>query len=326
VLVGAQPESGTILRSLYHAWRVDGPSHAPVSVFPRDARTGVQVWSGERGYPGDPNYLDFHKKRFPGGHRYWRVTGHAVDASARELYSPEYAAGRVEAHAQHFVGLLREVLASSFTDDPNAPVPVLSAPFDAELFGHWWFEGAAWLEAVCRHLHAQASNSSRIEMVQCSQYLDRWPRAGSLAMNEGSWGAEGSNRVWLNPETSWTWGYIYAAERFVRTLATGTRWQAEELAGRVARQLCRELLLLESSDWQFLITTGAARDYAEMRFHTHNDQFQELKALWEMLETGAVLSTEQIDRLHEIEARDPIFPEIDPAMWAEGARENRTDA
>ena len=135
-------------------------------------------------------------------------------------------------------------------------------------------------------------------------------------MNEGSWGAEGNNQVWLNPETSWTWQHIYPAERFVRELATADEWQTSELGRRILQQLCRELLLLESSDWQFLITTGAARDYAEMRFCTHNDQFAELRAMWQTLLQEGALNTDQDTRLAEIELRDAIFPELDPGLWA----------
>lgn len=309
-------------RSLYHAWRVGtepaADSHQ-VSIFPRDPRTGLQVWSGEFGYPGDPNYLDFHKKRFPGGHRYWQVTGHHVDLGDKLPYWPQHAAERARAHAAHFVSLLRETLEPSFSRESDTPPPVLTAPFDAELLGHWWFEGSQWLEAVCRRLHEVSRESTTpIVPIQCSQYLDLYPRAGSISMNEGSWGAEGNHQVWLNPETSWTWQHIYPAERFVREMASQGGWRESDLGCRVARQLCRELLLLESSDWQFLITTGAARDYAEMRFGTHNEQFFELRSMWECVRDQRSLSEAQMARLEEIEKRDAIFPDLDPALWAAG--------
>ena len=89
------------------------------------------------------------------------------------------------------------------------------------------------------------------------------------------------------------------------------------------QQLCRELLLLESSDWQFLITTGAARDYAESRFLTHNDQFLELKTIWQAFEHDGALNEHMTTRLAEIEHRDSIFPDIDPSFWAEGASQTR---
>ena len=125
-------------------------------------------------------------------------------------------------------------------------------------------------------------------------------------MNEGSWGADGNHQVWLNPETTWTWTHIYPAEQFVRQLATEGGPRDSDTKERVARQLCRELLLLESSDWQFLITTGAARDYAEMRFVTHCDQFAELKRMWESLGRDEPVSEAQLERLMEIETRDPM--------------------
>jgi 1,4-alpha-glucan branching enzyme len=304
-------------RRLYQPYFVAGPydKSAATTVFPRDPRTGIQVWSGDAGYPADGNYLDFHKKRWPGGHRYWSVTGPGVDMADKRPYDPAAAAERVRSHASHFVHLVWESLELAMKD--KIP-PILCSPFDAELFGHWWFEGPLWLETVVRTLHNYPIG---IELISCSEYLSHYPRAGFVAMHEGSWGAEGSNHVWMNPETSWTYQRIYAAELDTREIATGGRWREDPLAMRIAQQLCRELLLLESSDWQFLITTGAARDYAEMRFATHNDQFNELKGIWQSLETDGCISTVQQGRLEAIEQRDSIFPQIDPAFWATGAHE-----
>jgi 1,4-alpha-glucan branching enzyme len=306
-------------RSLYQPYYVDGPydKHYATTIFPRDPRTGIQVWSGDSGYPGDGVYLDFHKKRWPGGHRYWRVTGPRVDLGDKQPYYPKEAAERVKSHASHFVHLVYEALKPGFQD--SIP-PILCAPFDAELFGHWWFEGAMWLEAIARILH---DYDTSIEMISCSEYLDRYPRGGFLAMPEGSWGAGGQNEVWLNPDTSWTYTHIYPAELFTREVATSNLWRESELGGRIARQLCRELLLLESSDWQFLVTTGAARDYAEARFMAHNDQFNEIKSFWKTFEDTAQLTVAQEARLAEIERRDSVFSDIDPGFWAAGAKQEK---
>jgi 1,4-alpha-glucan branching enzyme len=303
-------------RSLYRAWYVEGKYGAPdeklepVTVFPRDPRTGLQVWSGELGYPGDGNYCDFHKKRWPGGHRYWRVTGPHVDMGDKEPYYPHEAQGRVQSHASHFVHLVYEALKAGFSE---AKPPILCAPFDAELFGHWWFEGPLWLEAVARTLHEYPCG---IELISCSDYLQKYPRAGFIAMHEGSWGAEGTNQVWLNPETSWTYTHIYPAELYVREVCSAGKWKDTPLGTKIVQQLCRELLLLESSDWQFLITTGAARDYAELRFLTHNEQFTELKNIWESFEEQGALNEHQGARLAAIAERDSIFADLDPALWS----------
>ena len=304
-------------RSLYQPYYVDGPydkRHA-ATIFPRDPRTGVQVWSGDSGYPGDGNYLDFHKKRWPGGHRYWQVTGSKVDMGDKQPYWPQDAAERTKGHASHFVHLVYQALKDGFND--SIP-PILCAPFDAELFGHWWFEGVLWLEAVARNLHEY---NTGIQLISCADYLDQYPRAGFIAMHEGSWGAEGTNQVWMNPETSWTYTHIYPAELYTRKVATEAKWNDGALGKRIMKQLCRELLLLESSDWQFLITTGAARDYAEKRFLTHNDQFNEVKAIWQAFEKDGSITGEHETRLAEIELRDGVFEDIDPALWAEGAKQ-----
>jgi 1,4-alpha-glucan branching enzyme len=302
-------------RRLYQPYYVDGPydKKLAVTIFPRDPKTGIQVWSGDYGYPGDSAYLDFHKKRWPGGHRYWRVTGSRVDMEHKEPYDPQAAAAKVKEHASHFVHLVWQALQSSFSD--SVP-PILCSPFDAELFGHWWFEGPLWLEAVARTLHDYPTG---ITLTTGSQYLDQYPRAGFIQMHEGSWGAEGTNHVWMNPETSWTYTHIYPAEIYTREVCTSTRWRDGALGERIAKQLCRELLLLESSDWQFLITTGAARDYAELRFETHNDQFNDLKATWETFAATGSITAEQGERLAAIELRDSIFPDIDPGFWAAGS-------
>jgi 1,4-alpha-glucan branching enzyme len=309
-------------RSLYQPYFVDGSylqdeRCGAVTIFPRDPRTGIQVWSGDAGYPGDGHYLDFHKKRWPGGHRYWRVTGPRVDIGDKEPYFPQEAAARVQGHAAHFVHLVHEALQSAMAD----PVPpILCSPFDAELFGHWWFEGPLWLEAVARLLHESPNG---VSLISCSDYLAHYPRAGSIAMQEGSWGAGGDNQVWMNPETGWTYTHLYPAELYTREVCSGGRWRDSPLGKEIVQQLCRELLLLESSDWQFLITTGAARDYAELRFLTHNDQFLELKAIWQAFEMDGHLNEFQTSRLAAIQHRDGIFPEIDPEFWAKRAHADR---
>ncbi len=309
----------TTPRSIYQTYLAasvyDG---APATAFPRDPRTGMQVWSGEHGYPGDGNYLDFHKKRWPGGHRYWRVTGTHVGMGDKQPYHPAQAAERVRAHAAHFVELVADALAAE-TNAANPPI--LSALFDAELFGHWWFEGPQWLEAVAREIHTR---SGPVALITSVDYLDRFGRAGTIAMPGGSWGAGGGDQVWLNERTSWTWTHIYPAERTTRAICSADLWRTSALAGRIVRQLCRELLLLESSDWQFLITTGAARDYAEMRFRTHLEQFASLEECWRTYEAGGSLSPEQEVRLSQIEERDSIFPDLDPGFWAAGAQAQAT--
>lgn len=304
-------------RTLYQPYFVDSPDGEPsATVFPRDPRTAAQVWSSEIGYPGDFSYLDFHKKRWPGGHRYWRITGDPVGMNDKQPYYPLDAAEKVRSHAEHFVQTVCDTLRPGLGDEIPS---ILTAPFDAELFGHWWFEGVHWLEAVARAFHRSGAG---VQLISAAEYLDLHPRAGIISMQEGSWGAEGNHQVWMNPDTSWTYTHIYPAELYVREAVTSGPWRGSVLGKRILQQLCRELMLIESSDWQTLITTGAARDYAEARFLTHNDQFNEIKGIWHAFATTGMIAEEQLTRLTEIEERDRIFPDLDPEFWAEGSKAN----
>lgn len=123
--------------------------------------------------------------------------------------------------------------------------------------------------------------------------------------------------MWLNDQTAWTWTHIYAAEARVRAIATEGKWLDGAVGERIAKQLCRELLLTESSDWQFLITTEAARDYAEHRFTTHVEQFRELEQAWEEFSSTGHLTERTEQRLEEIEKRDNLFADIDPGLWTQ---------
>jgi 1,4-alpha-glucan branching enzyme len=161
-----------------------------------------------------------------------------------------------------------------------------------------------------------ARPESRIKLISCTDYLDQFPPAGYVALPEGSWGAESNNSVWLNEDNAWTWKHIYPAELAVQQIAKSELWRGNEIATRLVKQICRELLLLESSDWQFLITTKSARDYAEKRFDTHLQQFRVLLDTWRRFEGTRQISAERVQELEAIELRDGVFPDIDPELWA----------
>lgn len=299
-------------KNFYRPYFTDSPDHkTQVAFFTRDPRTGVQVWSGDHGYPGDANYLEFHKKRWPGGNRYWQITGNKIDLGLKQPYHPEIALGKTAEHARHFAGITADALRQHGKNGAGAAI--LTAPFDSELFGHWWFEGPEFLKNVVREF---ARPESPIKLTSCAEYLDKFPPAAYVALPEGSWGAESNNSVWLNDNTAWTWKHIYPAEIAVQQMANSGLWRGHEVGTRLAKQLCRELLLLESSDWQFLITTRAARDYAEKRFNTHLDQFRSLLDSWRRFEATREVSSEKILELEAIELRDSVFPELQPERWA----------
>lgn len=285
-----------------------GLTHAPVAVFSRDHKTGEQVWSGDSGYPGDPGYLEFHKKHYPGNLRYWRVSWPKDDLSRKELYEPYVAEARIYAHAEHFVTLIRETLAEHRR---RVGTPgFITAMYDTELYGHWWFEGPEFLYHVLRRLH----EDPEIAVSTCRDYLNAHPPKNVVSLPEGSWGEGGYHWIWLNEWTAWTWEKIYEAEQEMIGLAQ--QYGGESRVETLLRQAARELLLLESSDWQFSISTFTSRDYAEQRVNYHFTKFKQIADLVRRTAAGEEIPPEDWNHLGEAEDRDRCFPEVNPQWWA----------
>jgi 1,4-alpha-glucan branching enzyme len=307
-----KPSSATP-RSPYAPYRVasrGGTGHA-VAFF-RDPRTTLQVWSRDHGYPGEFSYLEFHKKHFPGGLRFWKITDASHDLGSKQIYDPKVARDKVHLQARHFVELVQATIKDARMETEDA---VVCSPYDSELFGHWWFEGPMFLGEVAREMAR-----TKVAAMTLSEALEAVPPAATLSLPEGSWGEGGDHRVWLNPDTEWTWDRVYSAE---------AEWV--ELAGRdvkhrdwkrVLTQATRELLLLQASDWQFLITTGAARDYAERRVAEHYAGFKRLSEIMRHLQQGDPMSVDAADLLRRLEREDFCFPDLDPA-WGLNANAAR---
>jgi 1,4-alpha-glucan branching enzyme len=262
----------------------------------------MQIWSRHHGYPGDESYLEFHKIRWPGGLKLWRVSGANVDLGDKRPYEPAVALERASGHAAHFVHLLETLVPGKGTAQG-----VIVAPFDTELFGHWWFEGPDFLAAMFRALRGRPDGPVRA--VTASQHLAANPPRAALQLAEGSWGANGDHRMWRNERTAWTWQRLGALEDAFWDVARPAL--AVPAARPVLAQAARELLLAQASDWQFIISTGAVADYAERRFTLHCEDAERLiGALAAGLagDGGAVAAAARI--VDELAARDALFPDV----------------
>lgn len=304
VMAGAEHPTYHRDRSPHRPYVVASRGGAGEAVaFTRDPRTTFQVWSRDAGYPGDGRYLEFHKKHFPGGVRYWRVTDPRLDLGGKQVYDPQAALEVARGHAAHFAHLVAEELRA---EAQRSTRPVVTCnPYDTELFGHWWFEGPVFLAEVLRRLP-----ETGVEVEALGAYLDRHPAAEAITLLEGSWGEGGDHRVWLNRETQWTWEMLYGAEEEFWTLAGGVPWEGRPVLGRLLAQLARELLLLQASDWQFLITTQAARNYAESRFAEHYAHFTRLSHLVRRSAEGQPMPADDEAFLAGREAQDFPFPDV----------------
>ena len=282
----------------------------PVAVFSRNPETSIQVWSGEHGYPGDGWYLDFHKKHFPGGHRYWRVTSAKSDLAEKKTYEPHRAAERVPENAGHFKQLVKDLLWRH--NQEGGGHGILCAAYDTELFGHWWYEGVEWLYHVIKWVH----DDPDLRLATCSEFLADHGPSTVISLPEASWGQGGFHWIWLNEWTTWTWKHIYRAEAEMHALAVEFGERDDSQLQDILRQCARELLLLESSDWQFLISTWSARDYAEARAAYHAQAFQRLAAMARKCGRGEAVDHVDWTFLGDCQRRDAIFPDVEPKWWA----------
>jgi 1,4-alpha-glucan branching enzyme len=311
--------------------------HAPVmcpngtAVFARDLETSQQVWSAEVGYPGAAAYREFYRdigwdlpldyllpyldtdgNRKHLGLKYHRITGRAVPQHAKEPYHPSEARRKAAEDASHFV---RERIAqaielrNTFEGHP----PLVVSPYDAELFGHWWFEGPQFLDFFFRAL---ANENDAIAAVTPGDFLDAGIPIQIQEPTASSWGENGYYKVWINQKNSWMYPYQHDAEQ--RMTEAADRFNdnvhaPSELQKRILDQMARELLLAQSSDWAFQIYQGTTVEYSTRRFTSHIQRFDLLAGLLESVSDGrgSVPSNDDQLLLAEIEGRDNIFSEID---------------
>ncbi len=289
-----------------------------VYAFGRDPACSRQVWSAEEGYPGDPLYREFYRDagwdaprellgallddgpRKNVGLKLHRVTG-KVPLAAKEPYVPAWARERARAHARHFLGerarQIAEIRARIGVE------PLLTAPYDAELFGHWWYEGPEFIEAIFRQAHEHPT----LHLTTPSEWLHRHPEAQIVSPAPSSWGDRGYWDVWLNGETAWIYRHLHRAEERMIELAT-TFAAPSELEHRALTQAGRELLLAQSSDWAFIISMKTTVPYAVKRTRTHLTSFDRL---YHQLVDGGLDAA----FVAELEARSPIFSELDWRHW-----------
>lgn len=288
-------------------------TRAGPAAFARDPESSRQVWSAESGYPGEPAYREFYRDvgfdlppehvfaesvakspRFT-GLKYYRITGRARE---KEIYNRAWAENAARAHAEHFYeGRRRQMqeLQSTGFD------PIVVMPFDAELFGHWWYEGPLFLEHFIRNA---ARNGEEIQLATPSDYLAGHSTQEVVAPAASSWGENGYWGMWLDPSNSWIYPHLHSVARRMTELARANDAGVSAMIDRVLKQLARELLLAQASDWAFLMKTGTARHYASRRTTDHISRFNQLA---EQLTRGTV----DEDFLSDCERRDNLFPNVD---------------
>jgi 1,4-alpha-glucan branching enzyme len=302
-----------------HGVSSDGTTPGPVTALARDPRICEQVWSGWVGYPAHGDYLEFHKKWGPRrGLRYWRVTGKDVDLGEKHLYDPEPIKGRIFEHSRHFCDFVKSRLQEYHRQTGRHGVA--TATFDAELFGHWWFEGPQFLRDVILTLNADPD----VDVVTAEQFLHHHPPDKVISMPPGSWGEGGDDRVWANEKIAWMLEIEYRCEALFGKLTYHLPWRRRQQLREILDKAGRELLLLQASDWPFVISRGQAVDYGIKRFMQHVSRFESLGGIAEKLAAdshylGKLNEVEKFE-MQDADVHDVIFPQIDLEWWNERER------
>ena len=287
-----------------------------VAAFARDPESSQQVWSAKEGYPGDFDYREYYsdigfereldyiapyildgKTRINTGIKYHRVTG---GDSPKDVYNPRQAWTKARTHAQDFVDKrLRQMDRLGTTMDRP---PIIVAPYDAELFGHWWFEGAYWLESVLR---LASEPTSGIRLTSCGDYLKQQPSIQVATPAASTWGDQGYSGYWINETNDWIYPLLHKAELEMEKMAHDVQGLAlTPLQTRALNQAARSILLAQASDWPFIMKSGTTIDYANKRVTDHLARFNYLHDSFRK------------NRINEryltaLEIMDNIFPDID---------------
>lgn len=276
----------------------------------RDQSSSVEVWSRKVGYPGHPDYREFFKdiayereRDYLGeyfyagdspietGFKYYKITG----TEKKELYKPWQAMNLVSEHASRFLTHREAAVAKLSPLMKQTETPFICCPYDAELFGHWWFEGPQFIEC----LFEKAAASHFLEMASAETMLIAKKSKQTYNPAFSSWGEGGFGLVWINHEVEWVYPLYYQMLAcFRECLRQKTRLKEKK---ELLAQMAREILLLQASDFVFMIHNHSSKEYAEKRIREHFNSFM---ALYHLFSTEQKKSKE----IEEIMNKDNIFP------------------
>tara|TARA_Y100001968_G_scaffold319265_1_gene350544 strand:- start:1624 stop:3189 length:1566 start_codon:yes stop_codon:yes gene_type:complete len=288
-----------------------------VAFFGRDSESTLPVWSARDGYPGNPNYREFHrdlgwdlstkelekigfKEKRPLGIKLFKITSQNTSLENKQKYDPQAAKESVEKDAKNYIADRKKQLIK--LEKSMNIEPLLIAPFDAELFGHWWFEGPSFLS----QLFIQ-SKKEDIKFITLKEALQINPQIQLCNPSPSSWGQGGFHNYWLNESNAWIiLEWSKAGEEMVSICSKGLKKESDI---RVIEQAGRELLLSQSSDWSFILKAGTTTELARERIDLH------LKRFWMLIDS--IKNNKSFNPIHlkEIEKEDCIFPLISPTDW-----------
>ncbi len=326
---------GVLLAKPAPKYGVFAPIKTPAGLycFGREQSSSMEVWSRKTGYPGHPEYREFFKDiaheresdylgdyflaagtHIETGLKYYRITG----SEDKKVYRPWNALRLVEDHARLFVAN-REATVSSLLPNMDGNKASILCPYDAELFGHWWFEGPLFIEKMFE----RAASSNVVEMASLEDSVPS-KAAGTAADSEvhkpifSSWGEGGFGEVWMNDDVAFQYPLFFRMRKMMdelksrilhgartasRTAIGNSRGSKNSITKRFLAQMARELVLFQASDWAFMIHNNSAADYARARLNGH---YENVCALYR----ETVKSNPDMRLLKKLEQKNNLFPWI----------------
>ena len=288
-----------------------------VAFFGRDSESTLPVWSARDGYPGNPNYREFHRdlgwdlpidnlkkiginEKRPLGIKLFKVSQRNTSLENKQPYDPEVAQANVKDDANKYIKERKKQLIK--LSDSMEVEPILIAPFDAELFGHWWFEGPQFLS----HIFIESKKES-IKLITLREALQSISKVQLCNPSPSSWGQGGFHNYWLNESNAWiVHEWSKASREMVSICSKGLK---KELDIKIIKQAGRELLLSQSSDWSFILKAGTTTELAKERINLHLNRF------WILINAIKDNKNFEDKMLKDIEKEDCIFPLISPIDW-----------
>ncbi|RXT15025.1 1,4-alpha-glucan branching protein domain-containing protein [Ammoniphilus sp. CFH 90114] len=281
-----------------------------VHAFARDPESSSQVWSSYDGYPGDYDYREYYRDigfdlplsyikpyihsegiRVNTGIKYYRITG---QGDHKEPYVPEWAMNKAADHAGNFL-FNREHQVRHHRANMDRK-PIIVSPYDAELFGHWWYEGPHFIRHLCKKIYY---DQQEVKMITPSEYLNLYPHSDTGHLQESSWGRNGYGEVWINPDNAWIYRHLHKVEKRMVELVDQMD-SPTALQERALNLAAKQLLLAQSSDWAFIIDNKTMVEYALRRLQEHLGTFHQL---YLGLKSGLL----DEDWTRELEQSYPIF-------------------
>lgn len=238
--------------------------------------------------------------RVPTGFKYHRQRGAAQEESGDVslVYDPEKAEKAAKEDSALFSNAVHALLCE--VEQTGEKSPILTCAFDAELFGHYWFEGTTFLSSFFNQSRTASyelvTPSSAASLVQSGE---KEVQQG-VCLVESSWSAKETSRIWVDGSNSWVYGYTYAI--ILQWLTIERQFQEQSyVIDHYKAQLTREMLLSQSSDWLYMLNYGVSTRFAENMIKKYAEGFNNL---YEQL----VLRKLKIPYLQDLETPFPLFP------------------